>query len=227
MIKAFNWESHQSYKDRKPPWIRLHKSLLDNYEYQSMSVEARALLPMLWLLASEHKDPCSGLVTDSLRKISFRLRADIDALTKALQEIIKAGFFEILDQDNLDGNTEGKNKENQGCNEAVTNPLRNRTSTVTPETETETETETDITSNPDGLDFSVFWERYPKKENRKKSEVAWNALTKKKKELALKDIETRYNETQKKYIPLPTTYLHGERWSDEKESVVSFGGDGI
>ena len=124
MIKANNWPSYQSYKDRKPPWIRLHKSLIDDYEYQLMSADARALLPMLWLMASEDSDPKSGLVTDSIQKIAFRLRISEEVVTRSLHEIIDAGFFVI----------------DQACNETVTKPLRDRSQTVTPETETETET---------------------------------------------------------------------------------------
>jgi len=119
VIKAANWSSYQSYKDRKPPWIRLHKSLLDNYEFQSMSADARAMLPMLWLLASEDKDPTSGLVTDSIQKISFRLRIDTKTVQDSIQEIIQAGFFEEI----------------QSCNESVTKPYKDWEESVTPETE--------------------------------------------------------------------------------------------
>lgn len=47
-----NWTSFQHYKDRAPPWIRLHRGLLDDYEFQCLPVASRALAPMLWLLAS-------------------------------------------------------------------------------------------------------------------------------------------------------------------------------
>ena len=72
-----NWESFQSYKDRRPPWVRLHKSLLDDYEFQSMSANARALLPMIWLIASEDKDPQSGCVRGSYASVTFRLRGNL------------------------------------------------------------------------------------------------------------------------------------------------------
>ncbi len=36
MFKIKNWSSFQSYKDRQPPWIRLHKNLLDDYTFQRM-----------------------------------------------------------------------------------------------------------------------------------------------------------------------------------------------
>ena len=127
MIKVNNWSSFQSYKDRKPPWIRFHKSLLDNFEYQCMSANARALLPMLWLLASEDEDPTSGLIRDNNAKIAFRLRLPRQEVDEGVAEIEAAGFIE----------------QNQPCNESVTKPLRNELESVTPETETETETETE------------------------------------------------------------------------------------
>jgi hypothetical protein len=54
LIVPNNWAELQHYKDRSPPWIKLHKKLLDNFEFQSLPVASRALAPMLWLLASEH-----------------------------------------------------------------------------------------------------------------------------------------------------------------------------
>lgn len=96
MYKIKEWSSFQSYKDRSPPWIRLHKKLLDDYNFQRMSVEARALLPMLWLIASEDKDPVSGMLRMSYEEISFRLRQDVKKTKATLQEIVKSGFIEDL-----------------------------------------------------------------------------------------------------------------------------------
>ena len=125
MLKIKNWSSYQSYKDRKPPWIRLQHSLLDNFEFQTMSAAARALLPMLWLLASEDPDPVSGLIRDSYEKIAFRLRQNVKEITTSINEIIACEFIYII----------------QDCNETVTKSYPIRNETVTPETETETETE--------------------------------------------------------------------------------------
>jgi len=136
VIKINNWSSFQSYKDRKPPWIRLHKSLLDNYEYHSKSANARALLPMLWLLASEDKDPLSGLIRYRYEKISFRLRLPLKDIESAIEELSQINsdnesFIQII----------------PSCSESVTIQVRNAPENVTPETETETETETDIISS--------------------------------------------------------------------------------
>jgi hypothetical protein len=122
-IKIINWSKHQSYKDRRPPWIRFHRSILDDYKYQTMSAEARALLPMLWLLACENQDPRSGLIELEIKEIAFRLRQSIENIEYCLRELQVSDFIE--------------------CIESVTKPLQKGNQNVTPETETEAETETE------------------------------------------------------------------------------------
>ena len=128
MILIRNWSSYQSYKDRKPPWIRFHKSLLDNYEFQSLSVESRAILPMLWLLASENEDPTSGNINIDVKKIAFRLRQDIPTIEQCIEELQAADFIECI---------ESVTKSLRDSNESVSEFRKN----VTTETETETEAE--------------------------------------------------------------------------------------
>lgn len=102
MFKIKNWSSYQSYKDRNPPWVRLHKKLLDNYQFQKMSAEARALLPMLWLLAAEDHDPTSGMVRLTHDEIAFRLRRDPLAVKPATDEIVRSGFIIRVDEECAD-----------------------------------------------------------------------------------------------------------------------------
>lgn len=87
-----NWRDFQHYKDRNPPWIRLHKGLLDNYEFQCLPVASRALAPMLWLLASDHME---GVIDADPKKLAFRLRMNADEVVSALQPLIDNGFFEV------------------------------------------------------------------------------------------------------------------------------------
>jgi hypothetical protein len=116
LILITNWSHYQSYKDRRPPWIRLHKSLLDNYDFHKMSANARAILPMLWLLASEDDDPVSGRIRMSYEKVSFRLHQSVKDIKSAINELStpnEAGeVFIQLDQ---------------SCNETVTDDVRIRT----------------------------------------------------------------------------------------------------
>ena len=67
------------------------------------------------------------------------------------------------------------------------------------------------------IDFDQFWERYPRKEDKKKSKIAWERLSVKNQQLAYEDCATRFQETERQFIPIPTTYIHGERWNDQRK----------
>lgn len=63
--------------------------------------------------------------------------------------------------------------------------------------------------------FDEFWTAYPRKEGKKKAHTAWRHLSQTKRAAAIADCATRYQAVEKQFIPLPTTYLHGERWNDD------------
>ena len=88
-----NWDSFQHYKDRNPPWIKLHKGLIDDRAYQRLPVASRALAPMLWLLASESKD---GSFDGDVVELAFRLRSSEKEVSAGLDPLIKAGFFMLV-----------------------------------------------------------------------------------------------------------------------------------
>ena len=47
-----NWGKFQHYRNRNPPWIKFHTSLLDDYEFQRLPGEAKWQLLLLWLVAA-------------------------------------------------------------------------------------------------------------------------------------------------------------------------------
>lgn len=47
-----NWNLFQHYKDRNPPWIKLHRSLVSNPEFLSMPEAAQYELIRVWILAA-------------------------------------------------------------------------------------------------------------------------------------------------------------------------------
>lgn len=91
-ITPKDWGDFQHYKDRDPPWIKLHKKLLDNYEFYLLPDASQALAPKLWLLASEYKD---GAIEATEQKICFRLHTTIGKLNDALMPLVEAGFFSV------------------------------------------------------------------------------------------------------------------------------------
>lgn len=97
MIATKNWKEFQHYKERAPSWIKLHKRLLDDFEFACLPVASRALAPMLWLLASEYED---GVITASMDGVAYRLRMTTAELENSLKPLVTSGFF-VTDSDLL------------------------------------------------------------------------------------------------------------------------------
>lgn len=77
----------------------------------------------------------------------------------------------------------------------------------------------DIHQSPK-IEFSKFWELYPKKVEKKKSEEKWNRLELDTQKVILEDLPKRiqgsqWKEQGGKFVPNPLTYLNGARWEDE------------
>ena len=115
LLQPKNWAVFQHYKDRCPPWIKLHRDLLNDRSYMRLPIASKAIAPMLWLLASENLD---GSISDDLAVIAFRLRTSASDVQTALKPLIDKGFV-VSDSNVL--------ADCQQC--------------ALPETETETETE--------------------------------------------------------------------------------------
>jgi hypothetical protein len=92
-ITPKNWKDFQHYSDRRPSWIKLHRDLLDNFEFHRLHVASRALAPMLWLLASESE---TGEIDADPVKLAFRLRMAEKDVTSALNPLIDGGFFLVV-----------------------------------------------------------------------------------------------------------------------------------
>jgi len=88
------WTKFQHYKHRKPPWIKLHRKLLDDINWHRLPVASRALAPMLWLLASETEN---GVIDGDSDAIAFRLRLASKDFEEALNPLITVGWFIRID----------------------------------------------------------------------------------------------------------------------------------
>lgn len=117
MYAVKSWNEFQHYSKRNPPWVKLHRKFLDDFDFHSLPVASRALAPLLWLLASEHKNPKSGFIEGPETKIAFRLHMTLPEFTDAINPLIEKGFI-------LSGNDASAMLAN--CNQDAT-----------PETETE------------------------------------------------------------------------------------------
>ena len=112
MTSIKNWTKFQHFKDRRPPWIKLYRDLLDDLEWHQLDPQAAKTLVMLWLIASE-----SDGNLPEIKTLAFRLRmSEKDVLTCV-------------------------NKLSHWLDQVDIKPISQRYQDDLPETETETEIE--------------------------------------------------------------------------------------
>jgi hypothetical protein len=92
LLQPKNWAVFQHYKDRCPPWIKLHRDLLNDRVYMCLPLASKALAPLLWLLASESKD---GTFDGSLDELVFRLHITPKDYEEGIKPLIHKGFFVV------------------------------------------------------------------------------------------------------------------------------------
>jgi hypothetical protein len=84
------WADFQHYKNRCPPWIKLQKSILDDFDFACLPLASKALAPLLWLIASESMDGSVRIDPDWL---AFRLRFTVSDIEDGLTPLIDKGFL--------------------------------------------------------------------------------------------------------------------------------------
>lgn len=85
MLTVKNWSEFQHYGKRNPPWIKLHRALLDDYTFCSLPDIAKAHLMLLWIYASQN----DGTVPDDIPFLERKLSCqNLD-----LKIFIDAGFL--------------------------------------------------------------------------------------------------------------------------------------
>lgn len=80
-----NWDQFQHYGKRNPPWIKLHRAILDDYAFCSLTDAAKGHLMLLWVYASQNDGQVPIDVSFLERKLSCQ---NLD-----LQVFIDAGFL--------------------------------------------------------------------------------------------------------------------------------------
>jgi hypothetical protein len=186
-----NWAEFQHYKDRSPPWIKLHRALLDDFKFSSLPLASKALAPLLWLLAAE---TANGEVSVDVEFLAFRLRWNAKDVKAGLDPLIHRGFLVLASA-----------------------PLATCLQPATPEREGETEKEKALGDKSPSA-FEVWWKGYPNKKGKQEAEKSWNRQ-KLDAKLAtlLADVAARRKgdaDWLRGAIPHGSTYLNQARWLD-------------
>jgi len=87
-LRVPNLDKFQHYKDRTPPWIKLHNSILEDYEFACLPDNSKWHLVAIWLLASRTENKFPADPKWIAHKISATGKVDIDIL-------LSHGFLEL------------------------------------------------------------------------------------------------------------------------------------
>lgn len=188
------WAEFQHYRDRSPPWIKLHRKLLDNFEFARLPLASKALAPLLWLLAAETND---GSVRVDFDWLAFRLHITEADAEAGVTPLIDSGFLVIASGTlarrkhtaSLEGEGEGEGKNNL-ARQAARSADR----------------------------FADFWDAYPLKKGKRKALATWtarglDAIA----DRILADVKDRLERDRQwrdGFIPHGSTYVNGAGWED-------------
>ena len=192
MIK--NWSSFQHYKNRRPPWIKLHRELIDDVEFHKLSGGDFKYLTMLWIIASEDKKMLGYL--PAIEALAFRLRLS-EKKTEDL--LIRLNHWIILDDSDMLA----------GCKQSAD-----------PETEKRQRREEERQRQIES-DFKVLWDMWIKKEHEKDSMVSFvKALKKTTSDVIIKAAAEHVKnpdwiKDRGKYCPRLCKWLDKERWTEK------------
>lgn len=83
---------------------------------------------------------------------------------------------------------------------------------------------TEVVQN--SVSFDDFWSIYPRRQAKKDAMKAWNRIDSSRRDQILRGVRAWMRSEQwcrddGRYIPMPATFLNGERWEDEVEISIS------
>ena len=154
-MKIKNWSKFQHFKDRRPPWVKLYRDILDDLDWHELDPLSAKVLVMLWLIASEDEGRIPNVKT-----LAFRLRL---TEIKTKEVLIKLSHW--LEQDDIEVISSGYQSDS-----------------TERETETETETKKKATgvACPPDVDQQIWddWKQLRKAKNAPVTETVVNSARK-------------------------------------------------
>lgn len=189
-----NWPKFQQYKNRRPPWIRLYRDLLDDVEWFNLDPKDAKYLVSLWLMAAEDETMLGILPSDS--QVCHRLRItnkQLLALYTRLEHWLERDASTML----------------ADCKQVDT---------------PETDQNRSETEKEQCVDFEEFWKIYPEKQEKPTTKSVWNEkrigyipdiLVLIQKHLSKREQLKKSSKVFVPNLPHPKRYLKNRRWEDE------------
>jgi hypothetical protein len=194
-LRIVSWNDYQHYKDRAPPWIKLHQSILTSESWILGNDASRCLMIACMLLASRSKDADGSFCADP----KFVQRVAYLNTKPDFKPLIDNGFLEVV--------------QDASSSLALCNTEERRVEQSREEAE-ERQRHTFVDDS-----FESFWQTYPKKTGKGAARKAWEKARPDLEEVLHALSWQTYSEAWTKekgaFIPNPATYINQERWADQ------------
>lgn len=149
-LSVKNIKKFQHYSKRNPPWIKLYRSIFDNYDFGCLKDSSKLHLILIWLLASQCNNKIPNDANWLKQKLGVNGKVDIKPL-------IEKGFLVPYYEEPSESDSDVQADCKQMCG---TEKRRDRE-------ETETYTHSEINAC-----FEEDWESYPRKAGDKSKALA-------------------------------------------------------
>jgi hypothetical protein len=198
MLRIKDWAEFQHYKDRNPPWIKLHRALLDDYVFCHLPDVSKAHFLLISLFASQN----DGKIPEDANFIQAKCSLD------------KAPDLKLLIDQGLLIPEQSASGVLAECKQDA--PVTDSLARSREERRGETEEST--------ARFAEFWQAYPKRVAKPDAFRAWAKLKlhngdfeKVMEALERYKLSEQWQRDNGQYVPHPATWLNKRRFDDELE----------
>lgn len=220
-FRVRNFERFQHYNDRRPPWIKLYRDILDDPRFFRLSEVERYILIGIFILASQHDNKLP--LDQSWLKVKLLTKKSVP-----VEFLIDSEWLEWWEP------TASVVPEQPASTDASTQQAERYPSRAGGETETEVQSSeqhaplANGAEDPYSPDFEIFWTTYPRKVGKGDAWKAWKKLRPSRQlqdkiRVAVAKARESLDWTKEngKYIPNPSTWINQRRWDDEAPSAHS------
>lgn len=92
-LRVRSWEKYQHYKDRRPPWIKYHVEMLDDYELTHLPYVTQLLFDRLLLLAAR----TDNNIPHDPEWVATQTHIAQALVRKSLETLVTAKFLTVSD----------------------------------------------------------------------------------------------------------------------------------
>lgn len=213
-------------------WIKIHRKLTE-WEWYSDVNTTRVFLHLL--IVANHKDKNwrgievkRGQRLTSLDKLSAETNLSVSKIRTAVKKLISTNEIASKSHSQHTVFTMINYNEYQSDDKQDSKPVTNESQTNDKQIATNKNVRTKECNKKDNTSlkndgFAEWWKVYPKKTGKPAAEKSFRAKTKNMGESLfmefvdnlMLDSQNRYKETDKQFIPNPSTYINQERYNDE------------